>query len=142
MHTLFDFLTHVKSIEYVIAILSIAGYIFYWEILKPRPFRTLKDSVEDDLAFVRERGYKTTLKSIGNLIAAPFIGLAYVVMLPFAFIIGLSREAVSGTLNLVRAGTSFEWSPVRAYFSGRGKGKKTKRERTGSKKQETDKNSI
>ena len=126
MNTLFDFLTHVKSIEYGIAIMSIAGYIFYWEILKPRPFRTLKNSVEDDMAFIKKRGYKTTLKSIGNLAAAPFIGLAYLAALPFAFVAGLFRETVSGTLNLVRAGTSFEWSPVRAYFSGRRKGKKGK----------------
>jgi hypothetical protein len=126
MNTLFDFLTHVKTVEYLIAILSIAGFILYWEVLKPKPFRTLKASVADDLAFVKKRGYKTTLKSIGSLMAAPFVGLPYVVILPFAFMAGLFREAVSGTLNLVRAGTSFEWSPVRAYFSGRRKGKKGK----------------
>lgn len=138
MNTLFDFLTHVKSVEYVIALLSIVGYMLFWEVLKPRPFRTLKSSVSDDVAYVRERGYKKMLKSIGSLMAAPFVGVAYVVMLPFAFMAGLLREAANGTMNLVRAGTSFEWSPVRAYFSGR---KKTKK-RAPSKNQDTDRKGV
>lgn len=135
MNTLFDFLTHIKKVEYVIALLSIAGYMVYWEMLKPKPFQTLKSSVTDDVEYVRGRGYKRMLKSIGSLIAAPFVGLAYVVLLPFAFMAGLLREAALGTMSLMRAGTSFEWSPVRAYFTGRKKTKKSAR----SKKQDADK---
>jgi len=38
MHTLIDFTTHVKGVEYIISVLAITGYILYAEILKPKPF--------------------------------------------------------------------------------------------------------
>ena len=80
MRTLYDFVTHIKIVEYLIAISCIALYIFYWEALKPKPFKTVADTAKDDLNHVRETG--GTLKTIGKVAAAPFVGLAYVAI-PF-----------------------------------------------------------
>ena len=55
MNTLFDFTTHIKGVEYILAVLFIAGYILYWEVLKPKPFSSLKKAAQEDLEF-RERG--------------------------------------------------------------------------------------
>ncbi|HZW36742.1 MAG TPA: hypothetical protein VFF01_07340, partial [Candidatus Deferrimicrobiaceae bacterium] len=58
MHTLIDFTTHVKGVEYIISVLAITGYILYAEILKPKPFKTLKQSAGEELAHLRRSGYR------------------------------------------------------------------------------------
>ena len=121
MHTLYDFVTHIKIVEYLIAISCIALYMIYWEALKPKPFKSVADTAKDDLDHIRETG--GALKTIGKIAAAPFIGLAYVAILPFSFLFALGSAAVSG---LVPEAT-FGWSPVRTYLAGRKKRKEARR---------------
>ena len=141
MNTLFDFTTHIKGIEYILAVLFIGGYILYWEVLKPRPFSALKESGKEDLEYLKQTGYKSTLKSLGRIAAAPFIGLAYVILLPFGFIgalgyatVSLAGKGVSGVLSLAGRSTSFGWRPTEAYLTGKKRGKK--HEQPESKKSE------
>ena len=135
MNTLYDFITHVKGIEYILSIAFIAGYIFFWEALKTRPFQSLVKAEKEDLEYIKETGgYRTVLKTIGRVAAAPFVGLAYVVALPPAFAYALATAAGKGIVNLVGKEAAFGWSPVAAYLSGRrkrkAKAKKQKAERS------------
>jgi hypothetical protein len=82
MHTLFDFITHVKGIEYILSIMFIAGFILYWEIFKPRPFTTLTNTTRKDLAYMKASGRQHI---IGKIATALFVGFAYIVSLPFVF---------------------------------------------------------
>lgn len=143
MNSLFDFTTHVKGVEYVLALLFIAGYLVYWEVLKPQPFSTLKRSGKEDLQYVKQMGYKGVMKSLGRIAAAPFIGLAYVIRLPFGFINALTNSTVNGigkgmagVLNLAERTTSFGWRPTVAYLIGKKKGKKHKAQETSQTKQQ------
>lgn len=128
MQTLFDYITHVKGIEYIIAILSIGLFILFWEVLKPKPFTNVMKTAKDDAAYIRKTGYGTVLKTIGKIVAAPFIGLAYVVVIPFAFFFALLFAAVGGVVNMVGGSASFGWRPVEAYLTGRKKKKKPEKE--------------
>lgn len=89
MNTLFDFITHIKGVEYLLAIMFIVVFIIFWEALKPRPFHSLVVSGRSDIDFIRKTGGKDTFRTIGRLAEAPFIGLAYLVSLPFVFVYGL-----------------------------------------------------
>ncbi len=128
MNTLFDFMTHVKGVEYIIAVSAIAGYIIYWEVLKHRPFKTLIHSGKEDLEFIKKTGYKDTLRTMGKVAAAPFIGLAYVIALPFSFMFALSTVAINSVLSLAGRSASFGWRPTEAYLAGKKKGKKEETE--------------
>lgn len=127
MHTLFDFITHVKGVEYVLAISFILGFILLWEFLKARPFSALAASARDDLAYLKSTGYGNVVKSAGRVAAAPFIGLAYVAMLPVGFFLAVGIGIVNGAGRLMGADASFGWSPVEAYFSGKKGAKKAGR---------------
>ena len=127
MYTLYDFMTHIKGVEYILALLFIAGYILYSEVLKPKPFKTMIDTGKDDLDYIRRTGYRNTLKVIGKIAAAPFIGIAYVVMLPFAFFAALGSAAMGGVMNLVGKTAVFGWRPTEAYFTGKKKKKEEKK---------------
>ncbi|UCG77925.1 MAG: hypothetical protein JSV21_10190 [Nitrospirota bacterium] len=128
MKTLFDFITHVKGIEYLIAVSSIILFIVMWEVLKKKPFGEMRTTLNDDVAYLKDEGRSGVMKKTGRLIAAPFIGIAYVVALPFAFLFALSMgiwslitKAIGGALNLVGLGSSFEWRPTEAYLAGKKK---------------------
>lgn len=95
MNTLFDFITHVKGVEYLLAIMFIAVFIIFWETLNPRPFHSLVAASRSDLDFIRKNGGRNTFRTIGHLAEAPFIWLAYMVSLPFVFVYGLASLAVS-----------------------------------------------
>ena len=130
MHTLVDFVTHVKGIEYILSLLAIAVFLVFWEVLKPKPFRTVVNTEKDDQAHIKEAGgFRYMLKCIGKIAAAPFIGLAYIVMLPIGFFVALAAAvvnlAVKGAAALAGKSMTFEWRPVEAYFAG----KKKKREK-------------
>lgn len=127
MHTLFDFLTHVKGIEYILAIMFIAGYILYAEILKPKPFKAVAESGKEDLDYIKKAGYKNTFRTIGKIATAPFIGLAYVVMLPFAFVFALGTTILNSVLGLAGRSVSFGWRPTEAYLAGKKKRKEDKK---------------
>ena len=112
MHTLFDFVTYVKGIEYVIALGSIAGYIIFWEILKPRPFKTLLETGKDDLAGIREAGREGNKRTLLNMMSAPFVGAFYIAMIPIVF-------AYAASVRVFGEHASFGWRPVEAYLAGR-----------------------
>ncbi len=126
MFTLVDFITHVKGIEYILSITAIAGFLIFWEVLKPKPFKTVMETSKDDLGYIeRTGGMKGIMKSVGKIAAAPFIGLAYVVMLPVGFFAALGVGAVNLGMKAVAsvAGKSatFEWRPMEAYLAGKKK---------------------
>ena len=126
MYTMVDFVTHVKGVEYLLSIAAIAGFLVFWEILKPKPFRTVANTGKDDLAYIEESGgLKSVAKSVGRIAAAPFIGLAYIVMLPVGFFIALAAAvvnlAVKGVASVAGKSVTFEWRPVEAYLAGRKK---------------------
>jgi hypothetical protein len=128
MYTLYDYLTHVKGIEYLISLLFIAGYILYAEILKPKPFKTVTEDAKEDLKFVEDTGFRNILKTLGRIVAAPFIGLAYVVALPFAFMFAIGTAALHGVLSMAHRTMYFGWRPLEAYLTGKKKRKEEKKE--------------
>jgi len=135
MYTMVDFITHVKGIEYIMSLLAIAGFLVFWEILKPTPFRTVAKTSADDLAYIEQTGgLKSVAKSVGRIAAAPFIGLAYIVMLPVGFFVALAAAIVNltakGVATFAGKSVAFEWRPVEAYLAGR----KKKAEKAGTKK--------
>jgi len=121
MHTLFDFMTHVKGIEYILSILFIGGFLLLWEVLKPKPFATVVATGKEDLAYLKQSG--DAMKLAGRIAAAPFIGLAYIVMLPIGFFFVVLSEAVNlivkGVSTLLGRDVSFAWRPMEAYFTGK-----------------------
>jgi hypothetical protein len=134
MHTLIDFTTHVKGVEYIISVLAITGYILYAEILKPKPFRNLAKSTGEDLEYLRKTGFRGAMKTVGRLASAPFIGLAYVIALPFIFaytlaaeLLGMAAEGLQRARGMAGRSASFGWRPMEAYLGGR----KDKKEKAG-----------
>ena len=126
MYTLVDFITHVKGIEYIMSLLAIGGFLLFWEALKPKPFRTVVKTGKDDLSYIEQAGgARHILRSIGKIAAAPFIGLAYIVMLPVGFfaalVIGAVNLAMKGAASIAGKSMTFEWNPVEAYLAGRKK---------------------
>ena len=121
MNSMFDFITHVKGIEYILSLTFIAGFILYWEVLKPKPFQKVKETGQEDLAHVKQAGMKDTLKLAGKIAAAPFVGLLYVVLLPVGMVSALFYAVISG---LAGKGEAFSWRPAEAYLSGKKKTKK------------------
>lgn len=124
MHTLVDFITHVKGVEYILSLLFIAGFLVLWEVMKPAPFRTVVAAGREDLEHIQRSG--SVLRTAGKLAAAPFIGLAYLAMLP----IGFAAVLIAGSVNVLLKGASalglnvsFDWRPMEAYFTGRKKQK-------------------
>ena len=135
MHTLVDFLTRVKGIEYLISVLAITGFILYVEILKPKPFRALARNVREDVDHLRGDGGRSALRTAGRLASAPFIGLFYVISLPFLFVGTLAKELAGMAADAFGRATgeagrtvSFGWRPTEAYLGGR-KDKKGKQDK-------------
>lgn len=128
MYTLVDFITHIKGVEYILSVLAITGFLLFWEVLKSSPFKTVVAAGREDLAYIEQAGYRTVLRSMGRIAAAPFIGLAYLAMVPVGFaaaLVAAGLEVFSrGVSTLLRASGSsmtFEWRPLTAYFAGKGK---------------------
>jgi hypothetical protein len=121
MNSMFDFITHVKGIEYILSLTFIAGYVLFWEVLKPKPFRKIRETGKEDLEYVKQNGMKNTLKLAGKIAAAPFIGLFYIILLPVGMVSALSYALVSG---IAGKNTSFSWRPAEAYLSGKKKTRK------------------
>ena len=126
MHTLFDFITHIKGIEYIVSVTFIAGYMLYWEALKPKPFKAVLKDGKEDLDYMRNSDYKGILK---NILTAPFIGLAYIAALPFVFLFTLGSTALNSVMSMAGKEASFGWNPVEAYLTG-------KKDKTDKKKNE------
>lgn len=120
MHTLFDFISDVNAVQYGIALLSIIGFILLSEGLKTRPFEGLRESAADDILFLKAQDKGERRQLIKNLTLAPFYFLSYLVSLPLLFAQGMAEPLGRGLGAMTSAG----WSPVRAYFAGRGETKK------------------
>ncbi len=134
MHTLVDFLTRVKGIEYLISVAAITGFILYVEVLKPKPFKALAKHVKDDVDHLKGDGGSSAKRSLARLAAAPFIGLLYVITLPFLFVgtfakelAGLAADAFGRATGEAGRTVSFGWRPTEAYLGGR-KDKKAKKD--------------
>ncbi len=130
MYTLVDFITHVKGIEYILSITAIAGFLLFWEVLKPKPFRTVVETGKDDLGYIEQTGgFKNVMKSVGKIVAAPFIGLAYIVMLPIGFfaalVVGVVNMAMKGAASIAGKSATFQWRPMEAYLAGKKNKEKT-----------------
>ncbi len=126
MYTLVDFITHVKGVEYILSITAIAGFLLFWEVLKPKPFKTVVETGKDDLGYIEQTGgIKNVLKSVGKIVSAPFIGLAYIVMLPIGFFavlaVGVVNLAMKGAASIAGKSATFEWRPMEAYLAGKKK---------------------
>jgi hypothetical protein len=126
MHTLVDFLTRVKGVEYILSVLTITGFILFLEMLKPAPFRSLRKLIGEDVAFLREEGLGRFMKTVGRAVSVPFIGLFYVICLPFLFVYtvavelgGMAAEGIATALDTVGASAVFGWRPSEAYLAGR-----------------------
>ena len=142
MYTLFDFITDIKGTEYLIAVSAIGLFILFWEVLKPRPFKSMIETAKDDLEHIGQSGgYGGVIRTAGRVAAAPFIGLAYIVALPFVFLFALNlvllegisraievsavwmaRMIIANTHALAKAmnvSTTLSWRPQAAYFLGR-----------------------
>lgn len=126
MHTLVDFLTRVKGVEYILSVLTITGFILFIEALKPAPFKSLRSLIGEDMAFIRREGFRSVMKTVGRAAAAPFIGLVYVLSLPFLFVYmlavelrGMAAEGMATALDAVGASAVFGWRPSEAYLAGR-----------------------
>jgi hypothetical protein len=87
----------------------------------------LIDTGKDDLEYIRKTGYRDTLKVVGKITAAPFIGIVYVVMLPFAFFAALGSAAMAGMMNFFGKTAIFGWRPTEAYFTGKKEKKEDKK---------------
>ncbi len=139
MYTLVDFITHVKGIEYIMSLLAIAGFLLFWEILKPRPFKTVVATGKDDLGYIEQSGgFSHLMKFAGKIAAAPFIGLAYIVMLPIGFFVALAAAIVNlaakATASVAGKSVTFEWRPMEAYLAGKKKKADAKGKKGGSAK--------
>ena len=121
MKTLFDFVTHVKNIEYLLAVGFIALFLVFNEILKAKPFGTLKAVSREDAGYVKANRAEV-FSTIKKVASAPVIGLAYIIALPFAMAYAIGTALARATAPAF----SFGWRPVEAYLSGRKK-KKTKK---------------
>jgi hypothetical protein len=165
MYTLFDFITQVKGAEYLIAVSAVGLFILFWEVLKPRPFKSMIDTAKGDVTQIgRSGGFAQVLRTAGHVAAAPFIGLAYVVALPFVFVYAVGQVLLQGTAQVVGAGAelvartlvhgaqalarivhvspAFSWRPQEAYFLGRKRRQRAGKERTDkepAEKERTDK---
>jgi hypothetical protein len=129
MYTMYDYITHIKGVEYIISVMFIAGYILFAEVLKPRPFAAVVKGGKDDMEFMRRTGSRNVLKTVGRIAAAPFIGIAYVVALPFAFFGAIGSAAVSAALNAFGKTAAFGWRPTEAYLTGKKKKEEKKEDK-------------
>ncbi len=121
MHTLYDFVSETNGIQYLLAVLSIVGFIIFIEIFKPKPFKGLSRMIDDDVVFVKEQGKSSNLQFIKNTLTGGAYAALYVAAIPLLFMHGVA-------VLMSRLFTSVSyigWSPVRAYFTGRNKAKKS-----------------
>jgi hypothetical protein len=142
MHTIFDYVTQIKAAEYLIAVSAVLLFIVLWEVLKPQPFKAMINTAREDLKQIRTSGgFAGVLRTAGHVAAAPFIGLGYVIALPFVFLYAVGTVFVEGIARAIDTGAewaghtvvaggkalarvlqvspSFDWHPQHAYFLGR-----------------------
>ena len=154
MYTLYDFITQVKGAEYLIAVSAVGLFLLFWEVLKPKPFKSMIDTAKGDATQIsRSGGFAVVLRTAGHVAAAPFIGLAYVISLPFVFVYAVADVLLQGTVRVISTGADwvaralvasthavarivhvspvFSWRPQEAYFLGRKRRQRTGKGRPG-----------
>ena len=104
-----------------------AGHVVYVEILKPRPLRAIRETTKKEMISMKKTRNKGLLKTLGWIVAAPFIGLAFVVALPFAFLGVIGIAVLRNIVGVTHRGMSFGWRPMEAYLAGRKKRKGEKK---------------
>jgi len=159
MYTLYDFITQVKGAEYLIAVSAVGLFLIFWEALKPKPFKSMIDTAKGDVTQIGQSGgFAVVLRTAGHVAAAPFIGLAYVVALPFVFAYAVGNVLLQGTARAISASAdwvartlvqgaqavarivhvspAFSWRPQEAYLLGRKRRQRTGKERTDKERTE------
>jgi len=122
MHTLFDFISSVNGIQYVLALVFMFGFIIFSELLKPKPFQGLVKAAAEDIGFMKAQGRGKALGLLKATAMAPLYALFYLAAVPVLFVHGIAT--LFG--KVIIATTVVGWSPVHAYFARRGKGKKAR----------------
>jgi hypothetical protein len=89
-------------------------------------------SAAEDARFIKAQGKEKNTQLVKNIASAPFYLVTYLVSVPFLFIQGMAEPIGRGFGSL----TTAQWSPVRAYFTGRRKSKKAKGGDSGKKDSE------
>ena len=128
MHTLFDFVTRVNGIQYLLALFFVLGVIVFFEIMKPRPFKGLAALAAEDAQFLKTLWKERDFQLLKNLAMAPVYLVIYLAAVPLLFLKGMAEP--------VGAMTSAGWSPVRAYFTGARKAKKARGNDSGKRASE------
>lgn len=77
-----------------------------------------------------KKTYKVMITA-GKMLIAPFIGLLYAAILPFAFAYAIGKVVLGGIFNLAGGTMSFGWRPVEAYFTGKKRKKEEEEEEAG-----------
>ena len=112
MNTIIDFTNAIKGVEYLIAIGFFVAFLLLWQVFKAKPLGVVAEA-KADLGHIR-------LRSVLRLLAAPFIGLAYMLALPFVMVYGLSSllvEAAGKALGHIRIPTLvFGYRPQMAWL--------------------------
>ena len=77
-----------------------------------------------------EAGHRAMGNVYGNLVMAPFVGLAYVIALPFIAIgtvaVAMGKKVLGGMATLIGNLVSFGWRPLEANLAGKKKERKRK----------------
>jgi len=120
MFTMFDFVTKANGLAYLLALGFVAGFIIYWEVMKPRPFRALMESFMEDVRFMKERGMTKNMQLVKNVALAPVVAAMYFAALPLMFAQGMAETAREVAGAMAAAG----WNPVEAYLAGKRNAKK------------------
>ena len=99
--------------------------------MKSTEEKNIKKGVKEMKA---EAGHRASEHVYGNLVMAPFVGLAYVIALPFIAIgtvaVAMGKKALAGMANLAGNVISLNWRPLEAHLSGRKKALKRKEDKS------------
>lgn len=120
MNTLFDYVSSVNGIMYLIALGSIAGFAIMWEVFNPKPFSRLASNIAEDLRLIASMPSAEVFAMGKKLVLAPMYFMMYLASMPFLFAMGILAPIGSRVAGM----GGFEWNPVRAYFRGKKKAKK------------------
>lgn len=135
MHTLFDFISRVNGMQYIIALCSVTGFAVFMELLSPKPFEGLVKAIAEDARHIRAGGTAKLFALGRNAAVAAGCAAMYFASLPVLFANGMVQNLGEGIGDLNPTG----WNPVRAYFVKRGKSRKAVKSEVTSKEEEGEK---
>lgn len=130
MNTIFDFVSQTKGMEYLLAIIFLAGYVVFMEVLKPRPFQALAEMLREDMGFMTAPEGRAALKRLAmGALMAPLVVAKYFAMLPLMFALGVALKAEESVASTFAGGT-LAWRPIQSYLLGRGRKEQKARKTT------------